>query len=125
MATGKRRSTTAASTTEPKGAPAGDEPAYASRLGALIQAQRLQRELSLDEIAARVGTTAATLRRWETGASAPKAAQLNGLRVALKVSAEQLIEPPDPAGDLEALLAASLPDGDAAGRTSRRGSGRG
>lgn len=61
-------------------------------LGARIRERRAVRDLTLDELAKRAGTTKGFLSQVENGKSQPTAQRLLGLATALGVSADWLLK---------------------------------
>jgi transcriptional regulator with XRE-family HTH domain len=69
-------------------------------LGTLIRASRLDKGLSLGQLASAVGRSASSVRRWERGESAPAADVLGDLATVLDLDEEEL----------GAMVAAAHPD---------------
>lgn len=104
---------------------------YLRHLGATIAEVRILSGLSQDELAQRLGRSAAALSRWENGKVAPSAWDLRRLADLLDVPADLLLYPPEkPPTPVEIRLQQAIREGTrsqeiAERRVRRSGLGRG
>jgi DNA-binding XRE family transcriptional regulator/quercetin dioxygenase-like cupin family protein len=80
-------------------------------LGARIRAERLRRDVSVRELARRVGVSASLISQIETEKSQPSVSTLYGITTALGISIESVFEPPEPVPASAAAHAADSADG--------------
>lgn len=85
---------------------------YLQRLGQTIAEVRILAGLSQDQLASRLGRSAAALSRWENGKVAPTAWDLRRLADLLAVPADLLLYPPErPPSPVEIRLQQAVRDG--------------
>jgi transcriptional regulator with XRE-family HTH domain len=85
---------------------------YLQRLGQTISEVRILAGLSQDQLATKLGRSAAALSRWENGKVAPSAWDLRRLADLLDVPADLLLYPPErPPSPVEIRLQQAVRDG--------------
>lgn len=71
-----------------------DKRKYSHRVAARIRQFREQEGLSVEDLAERVGKSAATIYAWEAGATSPRMDDVPTLLRALKVNVSEFFPPP-------------------------------
>jgi transcriptional regulator with XRE-family HTH domain len=87
------------------------ERAYAINLGALIARERLEQDVSQEELAEAAGVSITTMGRWERGINAPRSYQLARIANRLTTPAARFFDPPDSMSDLDRQIVEAVEEG--------------